>query len=277
MKTALVTGAAQGLGLVTATLLSQQGYYVILTDVQPLAAQVAALRHAGAHVMGMSGDIANEGFVTELAASVARDHGALDALVNNAGISLIVPAEDTTAAQWQRVMDVNLLAPFLLCRHLGAQMLARRAGCIVNVASVAGLSGIIHRSAYNASKHGLIGLTRTLAAEWGGRGIRVNAVCPGWIKTEMDAADQGSGAYSDADIVDRVPLARFARAQDVAEAIAFLCDAQRCSFINGVTLPVDGGWTADGSWDNLRLRTRPNASASASANVNPHPNSNPEP
>jgi NAD(P)-dependent dehydrogenase (short-subunit alcohol dehydrogenase family) len=145
MKTALVTGAAQGLGLVTATLLSQQGYCVILTT---------------------------------------RDHGALDALVNNAGI--------------------------------------------------------IHRSAYNASKHGLIGLTKTLAAEWGGRGIRVNAVCPGWIKTEMDAADQGSGAYS-----------------DVAEAIAFLCDSRRCSFINGVTLPVDGGWTADGSWDNLRLRTRP--------------------
>jgi NAD(P)-dependent dehydrogenase (short-subunit alcohol dehydrogenase family) len=267
MKTALVTGAAQGLGLVTATLLSQQGYCVILTDLQPVDAQVTALRDAGANAIGMSGDIAAESFVTELAARVARDHGALDALVNNAGISLIVPAEDTTAAQWQRVMDVNLLAPFLLCRHLGAQMLARRAGCIVNVASVAGLSGIIHRSAYNASKHGLIGLTRTLAAEWGGRGIRVNAVCPGWIKTEMDVADQGSGAYSDADIINRVPLARFARPQDVAEAIAFLCDSQRCSFINGVTLPVDGGWSADGSWDNLRLRTRP--SPDLKSNPNP--------
>ncbi|HMD29019.1 MAG TPA: SDR family NAD(P)-dependent oxidoreductase, partial [Steroidobacteraceae bacterium] len=184
------------------------------------------------------------------------DHGALDGLVNNAGVSLIVPAEQTTAAQWQRVMAINLFGPFLLCRYLGAQMLKRRQGSIVNVASVAGLAGIIHRSAYNASKHGLIGLTRTLAAEWGGRGVRVNAVCPGWIKTDMDAVDQGGGAYSDSDIVDRVPLARFARAQDVAEAIAFLADSERNGFINGVSLPVDGGWMADGSWNGLRLRTR---------------------
>jgi len=115
---------------------------------------------------------------------------------------------------------------------------------------------VIHRSAYNASKHGLIGLTRTLAAEWGGRGVRVNAVCPGWIKTEMDAADQDSGAYADADIVDRVPLARFARPADVAHAIAFLADPERSGFVNGVSLPVDGGWVADASWDDLRVRTR---------------------
>jgi NAD(P)-dependent dehydrogenase (short-subunit alcohol dehydrogenase family) len=153
-------------------------------------------------------------------------------------------------------MAVNLFAPFLLCRHLGAQMLARRQGSIVNVASVAGLAGISHRSAYNTSKHGLVGLTKTLAAEWGGRGVRVNAVCPGWIKTEMDAVDQARGTYSDADIIDRVPLARFATAQDVAEAIAFLLDSDRNGFINGITLPVDGGWMADGSWNGLRLSTR---------------------
>jgi NAD(P)-dependent dehydrogenase (short-subunit alcohol dehydrogenase family) len=135
-------------------------------------------------------------------------------------------------------------------------MLERRSGAIVNVASVAGLAAVSHRSAYNASKHGLIGLTRTLAAEWGGRGVRINAVCPGWIKTEMDAADQGSGAYSDRDIIDRVPLARFARAEDVAEAIAFLGDAERGGFINGSTLTVDGGWLADASWESLRIRTR---------------------
>ena len=125
--------------------------------------------------------------------------------------------------------------------------MARRSGSIVNVASIAGLAGISHRSAYNASKHGLIGLTQTLAAEWGGRGVRVNAVCPGWIKTEMDAKDQGSGAYSDADISNRVPMARFARPEDVAEAIAFLADGERSAFVNGVSLPVDGGWIADAS------------------------------
>ena len=255
-KTVLITGAAQGLGLTAATLLSQRNWRVILVDIQSLDAQVEQLRRQGCEARGICGDISSEEFVADLAATVRREHAALDGLVNNAGVSLIVPAEQTSAAQWQRVMAINLFGPFLLSRYLGAQMLDRGAGSIVNVASIAGLAGVSHRSAYNASKHGLIGLTQTLAAEWGGRGVRVNAVCPGWIKTEMDAADQGAGAYSDADIVERVPLARFARAEDVAEAIAFLLDAERSGFINGVSLPVDGGWIADASWNSLRLRTR---------------------
>jgi NAD(P)-dependent dehydrogenase (short-subunit alcohol dehydrogenase family) len=256
MNTVVVTGAAQGVGLATAGLLARRKHRVILLDLQPLGAQIERLRSNGAEVHGFQGDVSSEPFVREISDRIGRDHGAADALVNNAGISLIVPAEDTSAEQWQRVMNVNLLGPFLLCKHLGTQMLAKGRGSIVNVASVAGLAGIGHRSAYNASKHGLIGLTRTLAAEWGGRGVRVNAVCPGWIKTEMDETDQGSGAYSDADIVNRVPMARFARAEDVAEAIAFLADGERAGFVNGVTLPVDGGWTADGSWENLRIRMR---------------------
>jgi NAD(P)-dependent dehydrogenase (short-subunit alcohol dehydrogenase family) len=256
MKTAVITGAAQGVGLVTASHLARLGYRVILTDIQPLDSQLTQLRSDGLYAEAATGDVASEPFVKQLAERVHREHGAVDVLVNNAGISLIAPAEETTAAQWQRVMDINLLGPFLLCKYLGAQMLRRRSGSIVNVASVAGLAGISHRSAYNASKHGLIGLTRTLAAEWGGRGVRVNAVCPGWIKTEMDAADQGSGAYTDRDIVDRIPMARFARPQDVAAAVAFLADNEMQGFINGVSLPVDGGWLADGSWEALRITTR---------------------
>lgn len=256
MKVALVTGAAQGLGLVTAAGLARRGLRIILTDVKDPGPALARLRAENADVAAVQGDISSERFVSELAARIAADHGALDVLVNNAGVSLIAAAEDTTAEQWQRVLAVNLFGPFLLCRYLGTQMLARAAGSIVNVASVAGLTGISHRAAYNASKHGLIGLTRTLAAEWGGRGVRVNAVCPAWIKTEMDVADQGSGAYSDSDIVDRMPLARFARAEDVAQAIAFLADGEQSGYINGATLTVDGGWTADGSWESLRRRTR---------------------
>lgn len=256
MKTAVVTGAAQGLGLVTAGWLARRGYRVVLTDLRPLDGQLAHLRAEGLQVDGISGDVSSEPFVQELAQKVARECSAADVLVNNAGVSMIAPAEHTTAEQWQQVMNVNLLGPFLLCKYLGAQMLQRRSGSIVNVASIAGLAGISHRSAYNASKHGLIGLTKTLAAEWGGRGVRVNAVCPGWIKTEMDVADQSSGAYSDQDIVDRVPMARFARPADVAAAIAFLADEQGAGFVNGITLPVDGGWTADGSWESLRRRTR---------------------
>jgi NAD(P)-dependent dehydrogenase (short-subunit alcohol dehydrogenase family) len=253
MKTAVITGAAQGLGLVTARYLAEDGYRVVLTDIQPIDAAVAEFVADGHRASGLSGDVSSEAFVSDLAVHVAALGGA-NVLVNNAGISLICPAEETGLEQWQRVMAINLQGPFLTCRAFGQQMLARGGGAIVNVASIAGINGVIHRSAYNASKHGLVGLTRTLAGEWGGRGVRVNAVCPGWIKTEMDERDMGSGAYTDADIVNRVPMARFARPEDVAAAILFL--ASEAGFVNGVTLPVDGGWTADASWDSLRTRTR---------------------
>jgi NAD(P)-dependent dehydrogenase (short-subunit alcohol dehydrogenase family) len=151
---------------------------------------------------------------------------------------------------------VNLVAPFLLAKQFGAMMLKQRSGSIVNVASIAGLMGVSDRSAYNASKHGLVGLTRTLAAEWGGRGVRSNAVCPGWVKTEMDAVDQARGTYSDADITERNPMGRFASPDDVARAIAFLADPALSGFINGQALPVDGGWTMDGSWESLRMSKR---------------------
>ena len=254
MRVVLVTGAAQGVGFTTAKLFAETGCHVVMTDVLPLDAQIEILAANGGSVTALSGDISSESFVIELAEKIAREHTAADVLVNNAGISLICPAEETSIEQWQRIISINLTGPFLLCREIGKQMLARRRGNIVNVASIAGLHGIIDRSAYNASKHGLVGLTRTLAAEWGGRGIRVNSVCPGWIKTEMDEVDQGSGAYSDSDIINRVPMGRFAKPEDVARAIAFL--AHEDSFINGVSLPVDGGWIADASWDALRLKKR---------------------
>jgi NAD(P)-dependent dehydrogenase (short-subunit alcohol dehydrogenase family) len=180
----------------------------------------------------------------------------VDVLVNNAGISLIAPAERLSATDYRRVLEINLVAPFLLARAFGAMMLEQGAGSIINVASVAGLVGIADRAAYNASKHGLIGLTRTLASEWGGRGVRVNAVCPARVKTEMDVADQAAGGYTDADIMGRVPMGRFASPDDVARAIAFLADAQESGYINGHALVVDGGWIADGSWETLRLRHR---------------------
>lgn len=254
MRVVLVTGAAQGVGFVTAKMFAETGYHVVMTDVQPLDSQVELLVANGGSVSALSGDVSAEAFIIELAEKIAREHKAVDVLVNNAGVSLICPAEDTSIEQWQRVMSINLTGPFLLCRELGKQMLARQKGNIVNVASIAGLHGVIDRAAYNVSKHGLVGLTRTLAAEWGSRGVRVNAVCPGWIKTEMDEADQGSGAYSDTDIINRVPMGRFAKPEDVARAIAFL--AQEDSFINGTSLPVDGGWIADASWDDLRVKKR---------------------
>ena len=252
----MITGGAQGIGRRIAELLAERGYSLAIIDLhQPIATEKAISANDG-EVMGYAGDIVEESVVSQFAEQVFTRYGRVDVLVNNAGISLISPAEETSVRDYRRVLEVNLVAPFLLARIFGKNMLAAGSGSIVNVASIAGLVGIADRAAYNASKHGLIGLTRTLAAEWGGRGVRVNAVCPGWVKTEMDAADQARGTYRDGDIIGRAPMARFATPDDIAHAIAFLADDTESSFINGHTLVVDGGWTADGSWESLRLGKR---------------------
>ncbi len=255
-RVAVVTGAARGLGRVIARTLAAEGCSIVLVDVSDVSATQAEVEALGADALAARTDVSEEPDVRRLGALVAEELGGADVLVNNAGVSLLVPALQTSSEDWRRVIDVNLTGPFLMCRELGAAMCERGSGSIVNVASVAGTLGVSHRAAYCASKHGLVGLTMTLAAEWGGNGVRVNAVCPGWIKTEMDREDQASGAYSDEDIVDRVPLARFARPDDVASAVAFLADPARSGFVNGAALPVDGGWAADGSWTSLRISTR---------------------
>jgi len=245
---AAITGAAQGIGERIAQVLGGEGYRLALFDRQPIT--------VGDGDLSVVGDVTSEADVAAFAGAITDRFGRIDVLVNNAGIACISPAEQTPADLWRSVIDVNLTGPFLLCQALGRLMLAAGSGSIVNIASVAGLSGVADRSAYNASKHGLIGLTRTLAVEWGGRGVRVNAVCPGWVKTPMDDASQGEGAYGDADITDHVPLGRFATPDDVAQAVAFLADGKRSPFVNGITLSVDGGWAADGSWQSLRLGAR---------------------
>jgi NAD(P)-dependent dehydrogenase (short-subunit alcohol dehydrogenase family) len=256
MRIAVITGAAQGIGRRTAEVLAARGYSLALIDIQSTQDTRDAAGKLGAEAIECLGDVSAEEQVNRMAGEVQGHYGRVDVLVNNAGISLIRPAEDTSADAWRRVLEINLTGPFLLCRAFGKMMLQQGQGAIVNVASVAGLAGIADRAAYNASKHGLIGLTRTLAAEWGGRGVRSNAVCPGWVKTEMDVADQAGGSYTDEDIERRVPMARFANPNDIAEAIAFLADPKLSGFVNGQALPVDGGWLSDASWDSLRLRHR---------------------
>jgi NAD(P)-dependent dehydrogenase (short-subunit alcohol dehydrogenase family) len=257
MKIAIVTGAAQGIGRRTAEVLAEAGYGLMLMDMQPCTATITAVRTAGAEVEEIVGDISKEAVVERGVKAVRSRWNRVDVLVNNAGISFIAPAEKVEAEKFRRVLEVNLLAPFLLAKAFGAMMLEQRSGSIVNVASIAGLVGVADRSAYNASKHGLVGLTRTLAAEWGGRGVRVNAVCPGWVKTEMDIADQAAGSgYDDADIEGVNPMGRFASPEDIAQAILFLAEPERSGFVNGHTLVVDGGWTSDGSWQSLRMKKR---------------------
>lgn len=249
-KVAVITGAAQGIGKQTASVLNGLDWSLVLLDLQPIDTSDYS------SAMSLAGDITDEIFVQSAAKQMIDTFGRVDALVNNAGISCITSALDTSAEMYRKVIDVNLVAPFLLAKAFGGLMVAAGSGSVINVASVAGLQGVADRSAYNASKHGLIGLTRTLAVEWGAKGVRVNAVCPGWVKTEMDHKDQAGGSYSDSDITNHVPMGRFAKPDDIAQAIAWLCDDSKSGFVNGISLPVDGGWTADGSWQSLRLRHR---------------------
>ena len=256
MKVALVTGSAQGIGQRTAEVLAQRGFSLALNDLRSPAETLAQVKSQGVDAKEVLGDVSDETSVARMAEMVMNHFGRIDVLVNNAGVSSITPAENITVAEWRRVMDINLLGPFLLCRAFGRTMLQQRSGSIINIASVAGLLGVADRAAYNTSKHGLIGLTRTLAAEWGGRGVRCNAVCPGWVKTPMDDSAQEAGLYADSDITGRVPMARFATPDDIAQAVAFLADPAQSSFVNGHALSVDGGWASDGSWESLRLHHR---------------------
>jgi NAD(P)-dependent dehydrogenase (short-subunit alcohol dehydrogenase family) len=253
---AVVTGAAQGIGRSVAEALAAEGYALVLLDLREPDEALASVRARGADALGIACDVSADADVAAVAEQVRERFGRVDVLVNNAGISCVAPAEETSPEEWRRVLEVNLTGPFLLCRAFGRMMLEAGAGSIVNVASIAGLHGVADRAAYNASKHGLVGLTRTLAAEWGGRGVRVSAVCPGWVKTEMDVADQATSGYVDTDITEQAPMGRFATPDDVAAAVAFLADPARSGFVNGVALPVDGGWTADASWTALRLSKR---------------------
>ena len=253
-RVAVITGSARGIGRRVALILAERGYAVAANDLDAPERTLGELERLGADALSVPGDVSDEGSVRGMVEAVIGWSGRVDVLVNNAGISLISPLEETTLADWRRVIEVNLTGPFLMCREFGREMLERGSGSIVNISSVAGLLGVADRAAYNASKHGLVGLTRTLAAEWGGRGVRVNAVCPGWVKTEMDQEDQASDGYTDEDIEGRVPMGRFATPEDVARAVAFLADPEQSTFVNGHTLSVDGGWFGDGGWESLRRR-----------------------
>jgi len=256
-KSALVTGGTKGIGKGIVLALAAAGAKVVVTGRSREHGEdvLSTVRAGGGEGGFIAADLFSDGDVAALVGKTVAEFGGLDILVNNAGIDADGLAIDYPLEHWQRILRFNLEVPFRLCQQAGQHMIAHGGGAIINIASVLGFVGVQEASSYTAAKHGLIGLTRNLAGEWGGRGVRVNAVCPGWIKTEMDVKDMGSGAYDDTDIVNRVPMARFAQPEDVAEGIAFLA-SDAAAFINGACLPVDGGWTADISWDALRLKTR---------------------
>ena len=241
-KVALITGAGRGIGHAIASALARTGARVAVNDIDPESALAVAaeLTAAGLSAEAFPADVSDPAAVSGLFSALLDRWQRIDILVNNAGVEPQASLLDLSLADWQRTLDVNLTAPFLTSQAAGRAMRQQGGGIIVNISSIAGRAfGLRNRAAYVASKTGLIGLTRECAREFAAYGIRVNAVCPGVIITEMTAHLRQNEAMM-ARWMDDIPQARLGGPDDVVGLVLFLCsDAAR--YITGQSINVDGG------------------------------------
>ncbi|MFP5451078.1 MAG: 3-oxoacyl-[acyl-carrier-protein] reductase [Thermoleophilia bacterium] len=240
MPVALVTGASRGIGAACARALAAAGYDLAVgyaADGAGAEATAAAVRALGRSASVHQADVADEAQAAGLVEAAEEELGPLDAVVLNAGITRDGLAVRMTADDWNAVIDTNLSGAFFTARPALRGMLRRRAGSIVAVSSIVGLIGNPGQANYAAAKAGMIGMVRALAREAGGRGVRVNAVAPGYITTDMTAGL--TDEHRDA-LLSSTPLGRLGTPEDVAAAVAFLC-SDDAAFITGAVLPVDGG------------------------------------
>lgn len=245
-EVAFVTGASSGMGLSTARAFAQSGAAVAMVDINEAAVNAAAeeLRALGSSVLGVRCDVADEGSVAAAVAETVQQFGRLDMAFNNAGIQ--VPpsdAADEPAEVFDRVNAINLRGVWASMKHELAQMRDQGSGAIVNCSSLGGLVGLPGRAAYHASKHGVLGLTSSAALEYAPRGIRINAVCPGTIATPMVTDMIDKNELDLAEAVANQPINRLGEPEEIAAAVLWLC-SPGASFVVGVALPVDGGYTA---------------------------------
>ena len=243
-RLALVTGAARGIGLATASRFLAEGWRVALLDID---AETLAATHERLALpddtMAVACDVAEPDQVTAAVEAVAARFGRIDALVNNAGIADFRPILETDYATWSRILAVNLTGPFLCTQACAPVMLAGGGGAVVNIASISGFRASTLRVAYGTSKAGLMQLTRQQAAELGEMGIRVNAVAPGPVDTAM--ARKVHTAEIRAEYRQAIPLGRYGTEEEIAEVVFFLA-SDRASYVNGQIVAVDGGFESTG-------------------------------
>jgi 3-oxoacyl-[acyl-carrier protein] reductase len=238
-KVALVTGSAQGIGLATAVRFAQEGARVVVADLQPqrVDAAVASIRAAGGRAMGAVVDVTDRATVDAMVASVRAEWGRIDVLVNNAGITKDARLAKMSSAQFDAVVAVNLKGVFECTQAVADTMVAQGSGSIVNASSVVGLYGNFGQTNYAATKAGVIGLTKTWARELGPKGVRVNAVCPGFVRTPILDTIPEEVLQK---MVAKVPLGRLGRPEEIAAVYAFLA-SDDASYLNGAVIEVSGG------------------------------------
>ncbi len=241
-KNAIVTGASRGLGRAIAIGLAKAGADLVVTDILDVKETVEEVRKAGRNAIGLKVDVTSRKDVEEMIKHVINKFGRIDILVNNAGIYRSAPAESMSEEDWDKVVDVNLKGEFLCAQEAGKQMIKQREGKIVNIASVAGQFASPQSAAYNASKAGIISLTKTLAVEWAKHNIQVNSICPGVFTTPMTEGLMEDKIFLNTVRKD-VPMARAGRPEELVGAVIFLA-SKASSYVTGHALVVDGGWTA---------------------------------
>jgi len=246
-KRVLISGGSSGIGLATAHRFLDEGSRVFLAglDQREVDSALAGLRPGG-EVSGLACDVSLEGDVARMVAAAHRALGGIDVLINNAGTARRAPFLAIAAGDWDRIVAVNLRGMFLVAQAVSRHMAERGGGVIINMSSTNGLAGEEDYAHYNASKGGVLLLTKTMAVELGNHGIRVNALCPGYIRTPLNeamSASAGGTEFETAYARERIPLGRAGEAGEVAAAYAFLA-SDDASFIHGAALVIDGGQLA---------------------------------
>lgn len=245
---AIVTGGANGIGWATAQRFAAENWRVAILDLDGTAAQARArelpiIGGCGPH-LAVSVDVATEADVVAAVGQIVAHGGKIGALVNNAGIGdSHQPTIDQSLELFERILHIHLSGTFLMSREVARVMLDQGQGAIVNVSSIVGLGGLPKRNAYGAAKAGIASMTRSMAVEWGRRGIRVNAVAPGYVRTALVRKLEADGRLDVSRLSRRTPLGRLGRPEEIAEAIFFLA-SPAASYVNGAILSVDGGWNA---------------------------------
>jgi NAD(P)-dependent dehydrogenase (short-subunit alcohol dehydrogenase family) len=246
-KVALVTGGGSGIGKASALALAREGARVVISDINVDSGQatVSAIESAGGHGIFVRADVSQRTDVEAMINSTMEIYGQLDCAFNNAGIegAVGVPVSESPEDDWDQVIDINLKGVWLCMKYELAHMAREGAGAIVNTASVAGLVGGTFGAAYYASKHGVIGLTKAAAIEYGKSNIRVNAVCPGVIRTEMAERLLKGDQTVEGAITALHPLGRLGTPEEVADTVVWLC-SDSASFVTGQAIAVDGGFVA---------------------------------